>query len=67
MPAHTTAPAAHEDSTDLSNIDHKLETLERQSIKSVLALNNGNRRLTAQQLGISERTLYRKIKEYELE
>lgn len=67
MPAHTTAPEAHKDSTDLSNIDHKLETLERQSIKSVLALNNGNRRLTAQQLGISERTLYRKIKEYELE
>lgn len=69
-------PTAHPDIIDVptttttphdSTADHKLETLERQSIKSVLALNNGNRRLTAQQLGISERTLYRKIKEYELE
>ncbi len=48
-------------------IDGSLEEMERKSIKSVLNKNNGNRRLAAKQLGISERTLYRKIKEYDLE
>lgn len=48
-------------------VDGSLEEMERKSIKSVLNKNNGNRRLTAKQLGISERTLYRKIKEYDLE
>lgn len=48
-------------------VDGSLEDMERKSIKSVLNKNNGNRRLAAKQLGISERTLYRKIKEYGLE
>lgn len=48
-------------------VDGSLEEMERKSIKSVLNRNNGNRRLAAKQLGISERTLYRKIKEYDLE
>lgn len=48
-------------------VDGSLEDMERKSIKSVLNKNNGNRRLAAKQLGISERTLYRKIKEYDLE
>lgn len=48
-------------------VDGFLEEMERKSIKSVLNKNNGNRRLAAKQLGISERTLYRKIKEYDLE
>lgn len=48
-------------------LDGSLEEMERKSIKSVLNKNNGNRRLAAKQLGISERTLYRKIKEYDLE
>lgn len=47
-------------------VDGSLEEMERKSIKSVLNKNNGNRRLAAKQLGISERTLYRKIKEYDL-
>ena len=55
--------------TDEENVvvDGSLEEMERKSIKSVLNKNNGNRRLAAKQLGISERTLYRKIKEYDLE
>lgn len=55
--------------TDKENVvvDGSLEEMERKSIKSVLNKNNGNRRLAAKQLGISERTLYRKIKEYDLE
>lgn len=48
-------------------VDGSLEEMERKSIRSVLNKNNGNRRLAAKQLGISERTLYRKIKEYDLE
>ena len=44
-----------------------LEDQERETIGRVLKQNKGNRKLTAEQLGISERTLYRKIKEYDLE
>lgn len=43
-----------------------LEQLEKDVVRKALARNNGNRRQTAEQLGISERTLYRKIKEYDL-
>ena len=44
-----------------------LEEQEREAIGRVLEQNKGNRKLTAEQLGISERTLYRKIKEYDME
>ena len=44
-----------------------LEEQEREAIGRVLEQNKGNRKLTAEQLGISERTLYRKIKEHDLE
>lgn len=44
-----------------------LEEQEREAIGRMLEQNKGNRKLTAEQLGISERTLYRKIKEYDLE
>ncbi len=43
-----------------------LEEVERLSIKQALERNNGNRRMAATELGIAERTLYRKIKEYGL-
>jgi transcriptional regulator with PAS, ATPase and Fis domain len=36
-------------------------------IKRALAKHKGKRKLAAQELGISERTLYRKIKEYNIE
>ena len=42
-----------------------LETAERLLIEEALERFEGNRRQTAQALGISERTLYRKIKEFE--
>jgi DNA-binding NtrC family response regulator len=42
-----------------------LQTVERSLIEEALERFNGNRRQTAQALGISERTLYRKIKEFE--
>jgi transcriptional regulator with GAF, ATPase, and Fis domain len=43
-----------------------LNELEAQHIKGLLEKNNGNRRLVAQALNISERTLYRKLKKYAL-
>ena len=44
-----------------------LEDTERETIRRALARNNGKRKKTALELEISERTLYRKIKEYNLE
>ena len=43
-----------------------LEEKERELIKKALEKHNGKRKYAAQDLGISERTLYRKIKEYKL-
>ena len=40
--------------------------LEKESIKRALQHAGGNRKVAAQALGFSERTLYRKIKEYDL-
>jgi len=44
-----------------------LENQERDLIKKALDKHRGKRKYAAQELGISERTLYRKIKEYNLE
>ena len=44
-----------------------LEETERETIKRALERNMGRRRNAAAELNISERTLYRKIKEYNLE
>ena len=37
---------------------------EQELIRNTLKMTNGNREQTAKILGIGERTLYRKIKEY---
>jgi len=44
-----------------------LEDQEKELIIKALRKNNNKRKYAAQNLGISERTLYRKIKQYELE
>ncbi len=44
-----------------------LEDTERETIRKVLEKHSGRRKAAAQELKISERTLYRKIKEYNLE
>jgi transcriptional regulator with PAS, ATPase and Fis domain len=44
-----------------------LEDKEIELIRKSLEKHNGKRKLAAQELGISERTLYRKIKEYNIE
>lgn len=51
-----------EDVNDLNLIDIQRETIQR-----ALNKNKGNRKATAIELGLSERTLYRKIKEYGLQ
>ncbi len=43
-----------------------LEQLEKRAIRETLRLTGGNREQTANLLGIGERTLYRKLKEYGL-
>ena len=43
-----------------------LNDLSRQMIERALERNNGNRKKAAEELGISDRTLYRKIKKYGL-
>lgn len=57
----------------VQDIDHvedeslSIEEKEKELIKKALRKNNNKRKYAAQDLGISERTLYRKIKQYEIE
>jgi two-component system response regulator HydG len=63
-PAH---PAVEASGGSLASLVGKpLEELERQFITETLKLSGGNREEAARMLGIGERTLYRKIKEYGL-
>lgn len=59
--AYIKDPVKKEESQSLS-----LETKEKELIKMALDKHRGKRKYAAQDLGISERTLYRKIKEYNL-
>ena len=43
-----------------------LDRLEKEAMRQTLAMTGGNREQTAELLGIGERTLYRKLKEYGL-
>jgi two-component system response regulator HydG len=43
-----------------------LDTLEKEAIRQTLGMTGGNREQAAAMLGIGERTLYRKLKEYGL-
>lgn len=44
-----------------------LDDVEKEAIRAALIRNEGNRKKTAAELKFSERTLYRKIKQYDLE
>jgi transcriptional regulator with PAS, ATPase and Fis domain len=54
---------------DIDNIDsvQDLQSQEKDAIRKVLKKFNNKRKPAAEALGISERTLYRKIKEYDIE
>jgi transcriptional regulator with PAS, ATPase and Fis domain len=67
-------PEAHEDVEDIHDITHEtedeslsIEKKEKELIIRALRKNNNKRKYAARDLGISERTLYRKIKQYDLE
>ncbi len=63
------AVAAVRDPSEKADTDEilSLEEMERRLIEKALKKYNGHRKKVAEMLGISERTLYRKIKAYNLE
>lgn len=69
------APSAHSEHTEeIHDITHEaedeslsIEKKEKELIQRALQKNNNKRKYAARDLGISERTLYRKIKQYDLE
>jgi two-component system, NtrC family, response regulator HydG len=63
----TTPPAPESGTSSASHlVGRPLEEVEKYYIGETLKLTNGNREEAAKLLGIGERTLYRKIKEYEI-
>ena len=65
------APSYFDDAEEVKDNEMQqllsLEDQEKLSIQKALERSGGHRKLAADQLGISERTLYRKIKDYGLE
>ncbi|MBQ3989343.1 MAG: sigma-54-dependent Fis family transcriptional regulator, partial [Bacteroidales bacterium] len=55
------------DTQEITEESLSLSNNEVAFIKKALQKYNGKRKLAAKELGISERTLYRKIKEYNIE
>ncbi len=73
-PPAESVPVVDSESVEVTDDDHEmhisddsLAAQQKRSIIATLEKNAGSRKLTAKELGISERTLYRKIKEYGLE
>ncbi len=64
MPAYKETTVAAESEEDLSVLS--MEEIEKQHIARVLKRNRWDRTQTANQLGISPKTLYTKIKKYEI-
>src|SRR3989338_137181 len=65
--AETATEAAPRNNGSNGNGNLSLDEMERKMILTALERHSGNRRLAARDLNISERTLYRKIKEYGLQ
>lgn len=67
----TTSPTmiqAFEDAEEVSEPESlNLNDIGKQMVEKALERNNGNRKKAAHELGISDRTLYRRIKQYGLE
>ena len=74
-PVTHTSPSRHPNSNVEDAIAEEIsepETLNlndigKQMLAKALERNNGNRKKAAQELGISDRTLYRRLKQYGLE
>jgi len=55
------------ETVSIDDLPLDLKTVEKQLIERALHEHHGSRRKAAQALGLGERTLYRKLKEYDLE
>ena len=67
MPQHTSTKNTYDFVEDIEESENlSLQEKEIEMIKKSLEKNNNKRKLAAKELGISERTLYRKIKQYDL-
>lgn len=55
-----------QEATEFEESTMSISEVEKEMISKALERHNGKRKLAASDLGISERTLYRKIKEYDL-
>ena len=64
-PVTTVQDAEAEEISDMETLN--LDDIGRQMIEKALDRNNGNRKKAAQELGISDRTLYRRIKQFGLD
>ena len=66
----TTVPVVTEDIPEVvaeeTTQEMKLSEMEKELMRKALIKSAGNRKAAAAELGMSERTLYRKIKEYGL-
>lgn len=62
---HSKDASAYHDSEDVEEI-RSLEEMEKDMIRKALKKFNNRRKDAAEELGISERTLYRKIREYNI-
>ena len=76
VPSNKTAPVQYsapdveegiQDTEEFVEESLSLADKEIEMIQKALEKYNGKRKQAAQELGISERTLYRKIKEYQIE
>lgn len=66
-PVRTMQSSAIQEAEDVEEQSLSLEDVEKEMIRKALERHNGRRKNAAADLKISERTLYRKIKEYNLE
>lgn len=67
LPHHVETKNEYDFAEDIEASENlSLQEKEIEMIKRSLEKNNGKRKLAAKELGISERTLYRKIKQYDL-
>ncbi|HOY16032.1 MAG TPA: sigma-54 dependent transcriptional regulator [Haliscomenobacter sp.] len=66
MPEHKTATSSAFGSVEILDDNYRIEDHEKNLIQKALRKYKGRRKEAAKELGISERTLYRKIKQYDL-
>jgi transcriptional regulator with PAS, ATPase and Fis domain len=73
-PYNSEPPTSYDDEAPVEDIPHEteeetlsLDIKEREMILKALKKHNNKRKYAAHDLGISERTLYRKLKQYDLE